>query len=313
MKKENVHASSQTSPQEILSVDLYSSGMRVTYVGMIVNALLIVLKLIGGILGVSAALVADAVHSCTDLITDFGVLVGLKFLSKPADIDHAYGHGRVETAISLLMGLGIIITGIGIFKSSGHAILHSVSGIYPLRPGSVALIMGFVSIFSKEALFHYTQAVARKSGSRTLEANAWHHRSDALSSVGTVIGVGGAMLLGDRWTVLDPAAAVFVSILVIKVGGSIGWNAFRELSDESLSRKTISDVERSIIRVKGVKSFHRIRTRSLGRYVTVDAHIQVDAAISVREGHTIATNVENSVRETLKNAAFVTIHVEPEE
>ncbi|MFC1694362.1 cation diffusion facilitator family transporter, partial [Candidatus Latescibacterota bacterium] len=293
--------------------DVYAAGIRVTGIGMMINTLLIGLKLIGGIAGNSGAMIADAVHSISDFVTDAGVIVGLRFLSKPADTDHAYGHGRVDTAISLLIGLAIIITGIGILKNGAQLIMLSFDGVFPHKPGIIALVMGIISILSKEVLYHYTRAVAKKSGSRTLEANAWHHRSDALSSVGTVIGVGGAIILGDRWTILDPAAAVFVSILVIKVGFDIGWKAFKELSDESLSRHARQTVEKSIKCVKGVKGHHKIRTRSLGRYVTVDAHIQVNPEISVSEGHAIATKVENSIRKALRNAAFVTIHVEPKE
>ncbi len=305
------HFLSGTSSPEILDAELYSSGMRVTYTGMTVNAVLIVLKLISGILGTSAAMIADAAHSFSDVITDIGVLVGLKFLSRPADSDHAYGHGKIEIAISMVMGIVIIITGISLFWSGLQSILLSLRGTFPHKPGSIALIMGFISILSKEALFHYTRSIAYKSGSRTLEANAWHHRSDALSSVGTVIGVGGAIFLGSRWTVLDPIASIFVSILVVRVGAVIGWNAFRELSDESLSRNVRHNIEESIKSIKGVMGYHKLRTRSLGKYVTLDVHVLVDPAISVREGHSIATDVENVIQKTLGNAAFITIHVEP--
>ena len=176
------HSLSETLSPEILDAELYSSGMRVTYTGMAVNAVLIVLKLIGGILGTSAAMIADAAHSFSDVITDIGVLVGLKFLSRPADSNHAYGHGRIETAISMVMGIVIIITGISLFSSGLQSILLSLRGTFPHKPGSIALIMGFISILSKETLFHYTRSIAYKSGSRTLEANAWHHRlSEQLS------------------------------------------------------------------------------------------------------------------------------------
>ena len=310
MLPDKEHISIQ-SPRETLGSNIYASGKKVTYVGMVVNVLLIVMKFIGGVIGTSSVLIADGVHSFSDFITDIGVLVGLKFLSKPADTDHAYGHGRVETAISLLMGIVIIITGIVLIKNAAQTIFHAFNGIFPKKPGSIALFIGMISILSKETLFHYTRIVARKSGSKTLEANAWHHRSDAFSSVGTVIGVGGAIYLGDRWTVLDPAAAIFVSILIILVGASISWNAFRELSDESISQLARYKVEESIKSVGGVRGFHNIRTRSLGRYITIDAHILVDPTLSVREGHSIATDVENAIHTATRNAAFVTIHVEP--
>ena len=217
-----------------LSKDMYRSGMRVTLIGILVNALLIGVKLIGGIFGFSAALVADAIHSASDFLTDIGVFIGLRFLAKPPDSTHAYGHGRVETVITLIMGLVIVLTGLGILRNGGVAILGFFDGVYPARPGVIALLAGFLSIISKEGVFRYTLLVSRRIGSRSLEANAWHHRSDAFSSVGTVIGVGGALLLGERWTVLDPVAAVFVSLLVIKVGVTIGWGAFRELSEQAV-------------------------------------------------------------------------------
>jgi len=298
---------------EALPEDLYGAGLRATVVGIVLNTLLIALKLAGGILGASAAVIADAAHSFSDVITDIGVFISLKYISKPADTTHAYGHGRVETGISFLMGLAIVFTGLGIMKSGAYTVVEALHGVCLQKPGGIALFVGFASILSKEALFHYTRAVAKKSGSRALEANAWHHRSDALSSVGTVIGVGGAYFLGERWTVLDPAAAVVISVLVIKVGMSIGWSAFKELTDASLSEHARERVEKAISGVGGVEGAHKIRTRSLGRYVTVDAHVLVDPAISVKEGHDIATRVESAVRESLGNAAFVTIHIEPKE
>ena len=308
---ENKSTSSVTP--ESLPSSMFGSGIKVTVVGMVVNILLIFIKLAGGILGSSSAMIADAMHSFSDFITDFGVLAGLKFLSTPADKKHPYGHGRLETAISLLMGLFIILTGLGILKHAAQSIYLATTGIFPKMPGIIALLTGFVSIISKELLYRYTSAVAKKTGSSTLRANAWHHRSDALSSVGTVIGVGGAILLGEQWTVLDPLAAVFVSILVIKVGTEIGWNAIRELSDEALSRDRERKLEAAIKNVDGIQGFHKLRTRSLGRYFTVDAHIQVDPEMSVRDSHTIATEAENSIRKALGNVAFITIHVEPVE
>jgi len=303
----------RSAPWETLPADMLASGMRATWIGMLVNVLLIALKLAGGLAGHSRAMLADAAHSLSDFVTDIGVIVGLRYLSKPADSDHAYGHGRVETAISFLMGAAIVATGLGLLKGGAESIIEAFHGVFPGKPGIVALVMGVVSILSKEALFHYTRHEARKSCSRTLEANAWHHRSDALSSVGTVIGVGGALALGNRWTVLDPAAAVVVSVMVIRVGFHIGRSAFRELTDESLSSRSRQAVTDAIDAVDGVRGSHHIRTRSLGRYITVDAHVLVDPTITVRHGHDIATDVENAVRKTMVNAAFVTIHVEPME
>lgn len=302
-----------TGGDATLPRDMMRSGMRVTFAGMVVNAMLIAVKLVGGILGGSVAMVADALHSLSDFISDIAVIIGLRFIAKPPDGDHAYGHGRIETAISLLMGIFIIIVGLGIFRSGLNGVIGHFRGAELEQPGVIALVMGIVSILSKEAMFQYTRHVARRIGSRSIEANAWHHRSDALSSVGTVLGIGGAIALGDRWTVLDPAAAVFVSILIMRVGYQIGWSAFRELSDESLSRDDRERVGEALRKVEGVIDFHYVRTRSLGRYVTVDAHVLVDPTLTVREGHAIAHAAENAIRDALGNAAFVTIHIEPED
>jgi len=303
--------SSPKITSEYLPSDLYSSGIMVTFIGMITNALLIFLKLACGIFGTSAAMIADAVHSGSDFLTDIGVLIGLRFLSKPADRDHPYGHGRLETTISLLMGIVIIVTGFGILKNAITSIFLVTRGVFPRMPGNIALMAGIISIMSKEALFHYTNTVAKRTGSNTLKANAWHHRTDALSSVGTVVGIGGAILLGEQWTVLDPLAAVFVSILVIKIGVGIGWKTIRELSDEALSHERQESLKTAILKVDGVQGVHHLRTRSLGRYSSVDAHIHVDPDMSVQDAHIIATETENAVRNTLGNVAFVTIHVEP--
>jgi len=303
----------EATPPEAITSSMYSAGMLVTITGIAVNIILIIIKLASGMIGNSAAMIADAVHSVSDFITDIGVFVGLRFLAKPADRNHPYGHGRLETTISLFMGLIIILTGLGIAKNALWSIIAAARGTFPEMPGMIALAAGIVSIVSKEVMFHYTRAVAKKSGSRTLEANAWHHRSDAMSSVGTVLGIGGAILFGNHWTVLDPIAAAFVSILVVKVGIEIGWNAFREISDEALPLERQRQITEAILRIAEIREFHKLRTRSLGRYVTVDAHICVNPNMSVREAHNIATRAETAVREALGNAAFVTIHIEPDE
>jgi len=299
--------------QTTITEDMYRSGLRVTWTGMIINVLLSVFKLVGGLLGSSSAMVADAVHSLSDFVTDIGVLVGLKFLEKPPDDSHAYGHGRVETAISFLMGFLIFLTGVGLLGGGVLNIIAFFRGKYPPMPGTIALVAGVLSITAKEGLFQYTALVARRIRSRSLMANAWHHRTDALSSVATVAGIGGAMILGDRWTVLDPAAAVIVSVLIIKVGFDIGWGAIKELSDESLSTEKMHSLEKALDGVPGVRGHHHVRTRSLGRYSTVDAHILVDPDISVRNGHNIATEAEAAIRRVLNDAAFITLHVEPED
>lgn len=303
---------SQTPFTETLPPHMYRAGLRVTWVGMAVNAVLIVVKFIGGILGASTALIADAFHSVSDFITDISVIVGLRFLRKPADINHAYGHGRIETAISMLMGIFVILTGIGILWSGGGAIAaFFTEGAVPETPRGIAVMMAFLSVLAKEGLFRYTRLVARRISSRSLEANAWHHRSDALSSVGTVIGVGGAYLLGSRWSLLDPVAAVFVSLLIIKVGFDITVGSIRELADESIDDDQRKKVEDAIKGVDGVDDYHYLRTRSLGRYITVEVHVLVNPELTVREGHDIATKTEHAIRMKLPSAVFISIHIEP--
>ncbi len=306
MTSEQSHA-----PSETISDDMYKAGVKITYVGIVVNAVLILIKIAGGILGSSAAMIADAVHSVSDFLTDFGVLIGLKFLSKPADENHPYGHGRIETAISLIMGIIIIITGIELMKNAVLTLFDAAKGTFPEAPGIFALAAGAISIVAKEGMYHYTNSVAKTTGSHTLKANAWHHRTDALSSVGTVIGIGGAIALGDKWTVLDPLAALFVSILVIKVGAGIGWETICELSDEAFSHERQQKLIRAIFGVEGVQGVHNLRTRSLGRYASIDAHIKVDPDLSVHDSHIIATAAEDAARNTFTNIAIVSIHVEP--
>ncbi|MFC1551052.1 cation diffusion facilitator family transporter [Candidatus Latescibacterota bacterium] len=311
MNSDASHTPQKNNSPETLPEEMYISGIKVTFTGMIVNALLIAVKFAGGIMGSSAAMIADAVHSVSDFLTDFGVLAGLKFLSKPADENHPYGHGRLETAISLFMGIIIVITGFELFKNAALSLFAAANGTFPEMPGSIALVSGVVSILSKEALYHYTNAVAKKTGSHTLKANAWHHRTDALSSVGTVIGIGGAIVLGSSWTILDPIAALFVSVLVIKVGAGIGWKTIRELSDEAFSHDRQEKLMNAILAVDGVQGVHKLRTRSLGRYASFDAHIIVDPDLSVHDAHVIATEAEDAARNTFSNIAFVSIHVEP--
>jgi cation diffusion facilitator family transporter len=311
MNSKSSQTSQDNSSPEVLPEEMYIAGMKVTFTGMIVNAMLIAVKFAGGIMGSSAAMIADAVHSVSDFLTDFGVLAGLKFLSKPPDKNHPYGHGRLETAISLFMGIIIVITGFGLLKSAAFTLFAASNGTFPEMPGYAALVSGMISIFSKETLYHYTNAIAKKTGSHTLKANAWHHRTDALSSVGTVFGIGGAIVLGSTWTILDPLAALFVSILVIKVGVGIGWKTIRELSDEAFSHDRQEKLHNAILSVDGVQGVHNLRTRSLGRYASIDAHINVDPDLSVQAAHIIATEAEDTARNTFSNIAFVSIHVEP--
>ncbi|MDR1621894.1 MAG: cation diffusion facilitator family transporter, partial [Synergistaceae bacterium] len=198
-----------------------------TSIGLAVNVVLTIGKYAAGILGHSGAMVADATHSLSDLLTDFAVLLGLRYTNKPADEDHAYGHGRIETLVAAFCGVTLLVVGGGIFLEGSAAIFHAVRGREPPRPGVVALWAASVSILSKELLFRYTFAAGRRLNSASLKANAWHHRTDAMSSVGAFLGIGGSLLGGGKWTMLDPVAAVLVSVFILRAAVVIFWNSVK--------------------------------------------------------------------------------------
>jgi cation diffusion facilitator family transporter len=303
-----------SSSPEVLPMNMYYSGMRITYIGMAVNLVLVIIKFIAGILANSSAMIADSFHSLSDLANDFAVILGLSYQTKPADIEHTYGHGRIETVITMLMGIGIFAAGLILLINGGTKIFGFFNtGKAPVVPGLAAFATGIVSLVVKEILSKYTLRVGERIGSSSVIANARDQRSDALSSIGTVIGIGGAIILGNKWTILDPLAAIFVSVLIMNAGFKTGWRSVRELCDEAVSDEDRITVENAISEIPGVLGFHNLRTRSLGRYMTLDAHVLVDPGITVKEGHAIATKVEKAIKEAMPNAAFISIHIEPQE
>ncbi|MBD5246454.1 MAG: cation transporter [Barnesiella sp.] len=286
---------------------------RITIAGSIVNLVLIILKFLAGIFGRSSAMLADAVHSLTDLATDIIVIVFVKISGKPRDADHEYGHGKYETFATFIIGALLTLAGLGLMVDGGVNVWKSVNGAVLERPTLFALIIAVVSILSKEILFHATIRVGREEHSNAVCANAWHHRSDAFSSLGTLVGVAGAMFLGDRWRILDPVAAIFVSLFIIKSGWDIMHPSINELLEGSLSKDEEEEIKHIVLGVKGARQMHNLRTRRIGNNVAMDLHVKMDGDITLREAHSIATAIEIELRKRFGHSAFVNIHMEPVE
>lgn len=285
---------------------------RITWVGFFVNLALVAFKLFAGVVGHSSAMVADAVHSLSDFVTDVVVLVSFRIVRKPIDEDHDYGHGKFETLATAIIGGALLLVGIGIFWSGAKSIWLGLQGTKLHAPGVVALVAAVLSIASKEWLYRYTFRVGKQIDSQAVIANAWHHRSDAFSSIGTTLGIGGAILLGDRWRVLDPIAAVVVSAFIAKVALRISAASVRELMEGSLDEASESEILSLVSGIKGVVDPHGLRTRKIGNLIAIDLHVCVDKTISVVDGHDIATQVEAELRDRYGQETFVSIHIEPD-
>lgn len=284
---------------------------KVTLIGGAVNVLLLAFKFIAGIVGHSAAMIADAIHSLSDFATDVVVLVFVKISGKPQDKSHDYGHGKYETLATTLIGVALLAVGIGIGYNGVVKVIDWFHGEQLEAPGMLAFWAAIVSIVLKELTYQYTVRQGRKLNSPAVEANAWHHRSDALSSIGTAVGIGGAVLLGDRWTVLDPAASVIVSIFIIKVSLDLLKNGLGELTERSLP----DDVEEEIVGIvasfDGVVEPHDLRTRRIGSHYAMEMHILMDGNISLHAAHDTADAIENALKERFGEKTHVAIHIEP--
>ena len=265
---------------------------RVTLAGSVVNLLLVGLKAVAGVAGHSAAMVSDAVHSLSDFITDIVVLVFVRVSARPQDEGHDYGHGKFETLATLLIGLALAAAAVGIVVSGAGKLARWLQGEDLPAPGKLALWAALVSIVAKELLFQYTRFKGRNLQSKALEANAWHHRSDALSSIGAAVGIGGAILLGDRWTVLDPLASIVVGAMLVKVAWDLLGPSFGELTDSSLPAETEQEMIDLIREVPGVEDPHNLRTRRVGNRIVAEVHIRLDGSQTLSEAHEKATEVE---------------------
>lgn len=285
----------------------YGEAKRVTLIGAGVNILQGILKLVFGYLGHSHALLADGIHSFSDLLANALVLLGARYGGHDADEDHPYGHARIETVATLALALLIVLAGLGIMYDAGE---HLLSGSANTRPSFYVLFIAIFSVVANEVIFRYTLRVADRIKSNLLRANAWHSRSDAAASAVVLVGVGGA-LLGFYY--LDAIAALIVSGMIVKMGWDFGWPSLRELVDTGLDDAILADIKKSIVNVPGVRALHQLRTRSMGGKVILDVHIQVDPTLSVSEGHHVGELVHNALCEALDNISDVTVHVDPED
>lgn len=294
----------KTREREIYTVTLYGSA---------VNAVLIILKFVAGILGRSSALVADAVHSLSDFISDIVVLVFIKIAGKPRDKGHAYGHGKYETLATTIIGILLIIAGIGLMIDGIEAVVRSFKGELPPRPEMLAPIIAFISIVAKEWLYRYTLRTGRRLDSQAVMANAKHHRSDAFSSGGTLVGILGAMYLGERGRILDPIAAIVVSFFIIKSGYDIIKPAIAELLEASLSENKEQEIINLVTSIPGIIDVHNLRTRRVGNRVAIDLHAHMNGNIPLAEAHAMATAAENAIKNRFGNESIINIHMEPVE
>jgi cation diffusion facilitator family transporter len=278
-------------------------GIKVTLVGTASNLVLSIIKFIGGIIGNSAAMIADAVHSLSDLLTDLIVLITIKIGQKPKDGDHPYGHGKAESLGTTIIGFIIILAGVGLAYEAWEIVQTAVFRI----PEPLAAGTAFVSIFIKEWLFRYTRSVGKKLNSSILLANAWHHRSDAISSIAALIGIIGSMI---GFPVLDPIASAMVSFLIMKVGYELTLGGFRDLMDTALNDEDTQKLQATIDNISGVIASHDLRTRKIGEEILMDVHIQVDSDLTVTEGHEVAERVRRQLIKNYPNTQDVLVHVD---
>ena len=284
---------------------------KVTLVGSAGNVALLTFKFIAGILGHSSAMIADAVHSLSDFITDVIVLAFVHVSAKPQDEGHDYGHGKYETFATFIIGLALVAAATGIIVSGVTKLIDWVGGKQLEAPGWLALAAAIISILVKEVLFRYTAIRGKHLDSQALVANAWHHRSDALSSIGTAVGIGGAILLGNRWTVLDPLASVVVGLMLVKVAVSLLRTSIGELTESSLDSDIEKEIEDIISSFPDVSEPHNLRTRRIGNRFAIEAHVRMDGNVPLTEAHDRATAIERCIRERYGPQTHVTIHMEP--
>lgn len=284
---------------------------RVTLAGSVGNLLLMLFKFFAGIVGGSAAMVADAVHSLSDFATDIVVICFVRIAGRPCDASHDFGHGKYETLGTAVIGLALLCVGAGIFWNGTSSVYAFVQGTPLKRPGDIALAAALLSIITKEILYRYTAAVGRRLCSSVMVANAWHHRSDAFSSIGTALGIGGAMMLGPDWRVLDPLAAIVVSVFIIRAGFGQLMPCIDELLEKSLPEKDERFIEKIILAHPGVSDPHNLRTRRIGTYCAIEVHFRMDGRTTIDEAHAATRTIEDRLRRHFGQATIINTHVEP--
>ena len=282
-----------------------------TLVGSAGNAALLTFKFIAGVMGNSSAMIADAVHSLSDFVTDIMVLVFVSISAKPQDTSHDYGHGKFETIASFLIGLALVAAATGIVVSGALKLWAWWGGAELESPGWIALWAAVLSIVIKELLYQYTARRGRKLDSQVMIANAWHHRSDALSSVGAAIGIGLALWLGQHWAVFDPLASVVVGLMLLKVAYELLKTSINELTESSLPAETEQEIEQIILSFGDVRQPHNLRTRRIGNRIAIEAHVRMDGRLPLETVHERATTIERKLKERFGNNTHVTLHMEP--
>lgn len=284
---------------------------KVTLVGSAGNAALLTFKFIAGVMGNSSAMIADAVHSLSDFITDIVVVVFVGISAKPQDTSHDYGHGKFETIASFLIGLALVAAATGIVVTGALKLLAWWGGAELESPGWIALWAAVLSVVIKELLYQYTARRGRKLDSQVMIANAWHHRSDALSSVGAAVGIGLALWLGQHWAVFDPLASVVVGLMLLKVAYELLKTSINELTESSLPAETEQEIEQIILSFGDVRQPHNLRTRRIGNRIAIEAHVRMDGRLPLETVHERATTIERKLKERFGKNTHVTLHMEP--
>ena len=306
--KNNAKDSSSTQSTSEKNQVRYKATRKVTLIGMVVNVFLSAAQLIGGLFTHSQALIADGIHTLSDLASDIVVLIAAKVASQDADDDHPYGHGRFETIATVVLGLALAGVAVGIGINAFDRITHPET---LMQPEPLALLFAALAIISKEGLYQYTTVVAKQIDSKMLQANAWHHRSDALSSIMVALGVAGSIFLEIPW--LDAAAAILVAIMIFYMGARLILDSTIELVDTALEPEKMAEIRTLISAIEGVEQTHMLRTRKMGNNVLADVHIQVNSYLSVSEGHYIAENVIQALRKKFSEMHDITVHIDPED
>lgn len=284
---------------------------KVTIIGGIANSLLVAFKFIAGFLGNSTAMIADAIHSLSDFLTDVIVLLFIRISSKPQDKSHDYGYGKYETLATTIIGLALFIVGAGLLWNSVTQIYLVWQGNVIPEPGMLAFWAALISIITKECVFQFTVYIGKKVNSQAVMANAWHHRSDAFSSIGTALGIGGAIFLGEDWRILDPIAALVVSLFILKVAAGLLKDCIDELTEKSLPEDFEKDIEDLINQIPDVSGLHNLRTRKIGNHYAIEMHIRMNGDLSLLESHRKSSDLERIIKDKYENNTHVGIHVEP--
>lgn len=285
----------------------------VTLVGSVVNIILTVFKIFAGVLGRSTAMIADGIHSLSDLLSDIVVIVFVKISAKGRDKDHDYGYGKFETFATLIISLMLIVVAANLMSGGINKIRQILDGGEVSSPGMIALWAAVASIVLKEILYRYTIIQGRALNSPMMIANAWHHRSDALSSVGSLLGIAGAIFLGDKFVILDPITGCVISIFILVMAVKMSVPAIKELLDVSLPDDVEEKIEATAKSVKGVVDLHELKTRREGPGIIMEGHLVLDSEISLKEAHDISKKVEESLRKEFGPETQISLHLEPED